>query len=211
MLPNLGKLSLLGILLLGCLRYGSAIVCPTMSQPLRVINTSGATNLSNAVNCTEGTVNAVWVGLVAINNTIEVGQGTTLNIVGEVGGGGTDAVIDGASSDRIFDVGTGAKLQIENATIHGGLAHASSGGGGIRCSGASLVLVDCVFESNMSNGSAGGGVWMEKSTMVVKGGSFVENTAIGGVGGAVYALESNLTIDNVLLKGNTALEGGAIY
>ncbi|CAM9652181.1 unnamed protein product, partial [Choristocarpus tenellus] len=157
------------------LRYLSAEVCPAFSQTFRVVDILGATNLSVAVNCTGGTVDAVWVGLVTIDGTIEVGQGTKLSIVGEVGVGGTDAIIHGASSARIFDVGTGATLQIKNTTIRGGLADAA-GGGGVRCSGGSIVLVDCVFDSNESNGS-GGGVWMEDSTILVTGGSFLGNVA----------------------------------
>ncbi|CAM9763806.1 unnamed protein product [Choristocarpus tenellus] len=211
MVRNIGELWLLTALAFSLHSSRlSAIVCPdTTSQSLRVSDTDGATDLSAAVNCTGGTVNVVWVGLVTILGTIEVGQDTTLNIVGEVGDGGTGAVINGASSVRIFEVGTGATLQVENTTIRGGLADAA-GGGGVRCSGASLILVDCVFESNESNGS-GGGVWMEESTIIVTGGSFVRNTAAEGMGGAVHALDSNLTIDSVFFDGNRALNGGAIH
>ncbi|CAM9421055.1 unnamed protein product [Choristocarpus tenellus] len=209
MFQNVGELGLLAVLVLQHLRYLSAVICPTTSEPLRVVDTPGAKKLSAAVNCTGGTVDAVWVGLVIIDGTIEVGQGTVLNIVGEVGDGGTDAVVQGASSARIFEVRTGATLQVKNATIRGGLADAA-GGGGIRCSGASLILEDCVLESNESNGS-GGGIWMEESTIVVTGGSFVGNTAEEGVGGAVHAIKSNITMDGVQLGGNRALEGGAIH
>lgn len=134
---------------------------------------------------------------------------------------------------RLFAVGPGGSLTLNNSTISGGSA--AKGGAiynagvhyipayynydpyinipGYYSSFGSLVLNNCVITGNSAS-TAGGGVF-NGGYAAIGGGSFSKNLSPGGAGGAIYNLGNyyfgnKLTISYSLITGNTAARGGGV-
>ena len=71
------------------------------SIPERVDNTSGASLLAEAVNCSGGSFDVEWAGLVEITQPIRVMNGTTLTVSGAPDG---SSILDGANETSHFEV-----------------------------------------------------------------------------------------------------------
>ncbi|MCY2991124.1 MAG: FG-GAP-like repeat-containing protein [Planctomycetota bacterium] len=126
------------------------------------------------------------------------------------GAGAATTVIDAASLDRVFDVHPGATLTLIGVTIQGGRATGTTeNGGGIENQG-SLVLIDCVVDTNTAVGVGVGGGIDNRDSLTVTRSRLSNNTA--DQGGAIHNLAGAvLTITDSVLQGNTAqLFGGAI-
>ena len=119
--------------------------------------------------------------------------------------------IDGAGSYRVFAVGGGADVALENLTIAHG--HANKGGG-INSSGT-LAVSNVVFDANVATNTAGGGLYVNNGSATVTASTFTANTANGN-GGAIDNFGGTLTVINSTFNGNAATSvaagyGGAIY
>ena len=99
--------------------------------------------------------------------------------------GGGAITLDGRHAHRLFDVGSGVTLMLNNLTLSNGYASGADGGA-------------------IANGSADGG-----GTLIINASRLLNNRA-GGSGGAIVSY-GPLTINNSLLEGNQALNGGALY
>ncbi len=95
----------------------------------------------------------------ANNNTVATGD---LDITGRLtirGAGIGSTIIDAGGIDRVFDIHTGANVEISGVTITGG--HVNAPGGGIRNAGT-LVVRNSEITGNHSEpagGPAGGGIY----------------------------------------------------
>ncbi|TVQ33790.1 MAG: choice-of-anchor D domain-containing protein [Wenzhouxiangella sp.] len=111
-----------------------------------------------------------------------------------IAGPGTDELtISGNNSSRVFSIGHGANVLINNITIANGQV-TNNQGGGIRNAGQ-LTITDCVMRDNVVVGSSGG---------VARIGGAIANTATS-------AGPSRLTVARCLFENNNASgEGGGI-
>ncbi|MBI3248699.1 MAG: thrombospondin type 3 repeat-containing protein [Deltaproteobacteria bacterium] len=145
---------------------------------------------------------------------------------------GNSSTITRSSVDafRIFAIGGGGDLTLQETTVSGGLAGggggvsnhgtltltdstisgntASGGGGGVYNSGT-LTLTDSTISGNSTDSySFGGGVSNRYGTATLTDSTISGNTASIG-GGGVFNLSSTLTLSRTLIAGNTAAVSGA--
>jgi hypothetical protein len=138
--------------------------------------------------------------------------------------------IDGGQATRVFAIGGGAAVTIDNLTIANGAANDSvltspvvglgfTGGGGILVSGGSLTVDSCALSDNLAHGAflpdtsappgaIGGAILVlnTNSSLKIRNSTFVGNQAVGTVagGGAIAeALGSTATVDNCTFSQNT--------
>ena len=92
----------------------AAMPCTTWknSLPARVDDTSAATQLAEALNCSGGSFDVEWVGLVEITQPIRVMNGTTLTVSGAPDG---SSIIDGANETSHFEV---SQSRVEGVILH---------------------------------------------------------------------------------------------
>ena len=67
-------------------------------QTWLVNDTTSATSLTEAVNCSGGTFNVTWRGSVLIDKVIYISDGTTFYVTGE----GSGAEVNGGGKERLF-------------------------------------------------------------------------------------------------------------
>lgn len=178
----------------------------TGAAPLRIENLTGVSALLSAVNCTDGgIVDAVWAGVVTLDEPISIGTGTFLNIVGE----DARAEVQGGSRIRLFDISAAGGLSLTQLKLSNGTAES---GGAIFSSAANVSIDSCVFEGNVASDGDGGAVWAKGGELTIVGGEFFGNRASRN-GGAVWASEAGLVV-----RGGTRLEenqagrdGGGLY
>lgn len=134
------------------------------------------------------------------------------------GRGATIARSDSAESTfRIFHVGDGAQLTLNNITLTNGSAQDTmevttfdDDGGAIYAEGATLLLNDVTLESNTA-ASGGGALYIGQSSNAnIRASSAVNNTALS-FGGAAYVSASTVSVQNSVISGNRSVFGGAIY
>lgn len=155
---------------------------------------SSGLNASSVFNCENGSFTAKWVGAVILTESIRIGRGTSVTIVGSYsksssnirslttssdsdGEGSPEAgAIDSAAVAEtafgpIFVVGHG-KLILDGIAVRGGNASSSVGsgvtrGGGIYAIGATLTVDWCTFEDNFAEES-GGAIRASGSRVIVR-------------------------------------------
>lgn len=173
----------------------------------RVDSLAGVSQLSNAVNCSDGgQLEAVWAGVVALDAPISIGAGTFLLVTGEDELAEVQGDLVGF---RLFNVSPGGGLSLSQLRLSRGVA---ANGGAVYSSMASLTLDNCSFGDNHAIGGDGGAVWANGGNVTIIGGEFLENTARAGYGGAVHAFDAVLTIlDGARFESNSAVRGGAVY
>lgn len=130
------------------------------------------------------------------------GEGDDANLSGDfdltstvtlVGASAATTLIDGASLDRVIDVGASATVTLQNLTVtHGALAGGAQPGGGIRNLG-SLALAGVT----VSNNTAGQGL------------ADSQTPTPGGDGGGIYSAGA-LTLTDVTVTTNSAGRGGSL-
>lgn len=172
-------------------------------DPIIVQDLESVSELSDAVNCTEGgQVQAVWTGSVALNATVVIGAGTFLTVTGE---DGAQAV--GAEDIRMFNVLAQGGLSISNVVLLGG---STNQGGAIFSNSATVTLEGCLVLNNSAT-DCGGAIWASGGELTIVGGKFYNNVA-RNEGGAVYAIDAKLTIEeDAHFDYNRAMKGGAIH
>lgn len=144
-------------------------------------------------------------------------QGATgdLDIRGDVIIVGRDAintVIDGANLDRVFDVQSGAKLELVGVTVRNGrtISGAGGAGGGIRVAGE-LALTRGVVAGSFAQSGAGGGIFGQGTGSKV---TLIQSTVWGNraANGAGLYIEGTIEMVNSTLSGNIATgQGGGLY
>lgn len=122
-----------------------------------------------------------WSGIVNLTETIRVGSGTTVSIVGDYENGlvatsgdtssGAAVVgMTGAPFGPIF-YSSGSTMSLTNLAIRNGNATSSVGtgissGGGVYAMNSNITVSGCAFEDNFAQ-DYGGGIRVNQSTLVV--------------------------------------------
>jgi predicted outer membrane repeat protein len=126
------------------------------------------------------------------------------------------ATISGDGLSRVFEVGPGASVTLNNLNITGGNAAAginqldpTDGGGILACGPSNLTLTNCTLSGNSAARDGGAiGTIYTGGTVTLTNCTLSGNSAAGG-GGAIDAY-STVTVTNCTLSGNSAKYGGAI-
>lgn len=178
------------------------IPCPSDIELVEVTNSSDARRLTQIVNCTGGSGSFIvlWTGRILINATLDISNGTSLNITGLDGG-----VIDGGGVVQLFNVSS-STLSLSNLALEHGNA---TNGGAIQASASDIIVTDCNITAN-SGTDSGGALSLEDSTLFFGGNvTFQSNRAIFQ-GGAVYAVSSWVTLGGTAqFENNNVSERGA--
>lgn len=139
-----------------------------------------------------------------LNKTGDLDVHGPLAIFGE---GAETTILDGNGTDRVLDVRTPGRLDLQRVTVRNGATPSPStpfnwnDGGGIRAD--ELTLVESLVTANRSASYGGGiSVW----GLVIRDSTVSGNEAARG-GGGIYAL-GILRAENVTVSGNRAPEGG---
>jgi CSLREA domain-containing protein len=124
-----------------------------------------------------------------------------------------DITVSGNDQVRVFSVGGGAKLALENLTVSHGLITDGRGGGANNVRGT-LTISNSTFSDNraaLGSFSPGGGVATESGTVIVRDSTFSDNRSLdsnnGGSGGGIYSLGSTTTVTNSTFSGNRSGTG----
>src|SRR4029077_8880564 len=108
-------------------------------------------------------------------------------------------IVDGANSWRIFDVSSGATLELKNLTIADANDLASSGGGIYNGQGT-LTVVNSTLLNNF--GFNAGGAIFNDGALTVTNSTFVGNSATDLGGGAIYNNSGTATVTNSTVFAN---------
>jgi hypothetical protein len=111
---------------------------------------------------------------------------------------------------RIFDVGSGGNLSLQNLTVTGGRTPAtpSVAGGGILIQGGGVARLEHVTVKNNASAALGGGV--ANFGFVDIGDSVVSDNNATDAGGGIFN-EGSLSLRNTTLSDNLASRGGAVF
>jgi hypothetical protein len=82
-----------------CLSTSEGALCNPLKRAFKVASKQQAAALVAAAKCEGGTIDVMWSGKVVLNETIVVGEGTTLIVKG-----GANSIIDGNNTMRLFEV-----------------------------------------------------------------------------------------------------------
>lgn len=131
---------------------------------------------------------------------------------------GGSATISGGGASRVFQVTTGAHVELKNLTITGGNGRAANPsvaegfdgiGGGILNQAGTLTITDCTIAGDRADAGGGGIFTFPGTTTNITGTSFSGDAA--GFGGAI-SNAGVLSIAGGAFRGNTAWasNGGAL-
>ena len=150
-----------------------------------VESTSDAQDLAKVVYCSGGVFEVSWNGIVEINETIYVVDGTVLHISGV----GLGAAIDGGGINRPFTV-RNASLNVTNLAIINGNA---TSGGAIAASGSALAFTRANVSGNTASINGGGILVTDRSSVVFNGETFFSGNAAVWGGAMVAKSGSNIS------------------
>ncbi len=102
---------------------------------------------------------------------------------------------------------SGASLLIEDCVVDGNGGPSVFRGGGVFCSGASVQITGSTIANNWSSGD-GGGVFLQGCTALVDDCTVSGNATIYSNGGGIFILGDSATVSNSTVSGNVALDGG---
>lgn len=171
----------------------SAAPCDSTAQESLAVTPSTSLDLSSVFACEDGAFEVQWSGTVSITETIRIGRGTTVAIIGggsDISGGTSDgetaevnqfAAIAAVNAFGPIFVANGSVLHLEGIAIRYGNATDSVGeglvnGGGVHALDADVTVVGCVFEANFALHS-GGGIYAKRSRLVVRDTAFRQSSA----------------------------------
>lgn len=124
-----------------------------------------------------------------------------------IDGANRSIIINGADSDRILYIESGATLALQDLDLRNG--YITNDGGAIYSRGV-LTLNDCALSENRAM-NHGGAIYTE-GTLSLTNTSFTGNSTDTGSGGALYIHEGNVYITGgVFLENGATYSGGAIY
>lgn len=191
------------------------------------LNDSGAGSLRQAILDATATPESDVIWFIAgLAGTITLGEplspGGTMTINGP---GANRVAISGNDASRVFTLGAGANLTVNDLTIRNGRSPAGTGsqGGGIYASAATLQLNRCIVRNNVASAvtaSYGGGIFgVDGSSVTLNDCTLHSNTASANTfsaGGGLSITGGSLTMNRCTLSGNhcqagTVVSGGAAY
>lgn len=145
----------------------------------------------------------VWYAHVLVRAEVQV--------VG-LGSSPDQVVLSGGESGTVLDVlGPAGALQVQGVTLDRGAGlqvEHNSGGGGLYCEGAGVVLAEDVrFTRNTANDGAA--LYAQDCTVTVRRAEFLDNVSEDD-GGAFTLWYGSATLEDVTFTGNQALDGGAL-
>lgn len=115
---------------------------------------------------------------------------------------------------RILDIGA-FTVVLNNLKVERGDPGGSNPGGGIRNSGGTLTLNNCIIDGNTSGtlaGGHGGGLHQTSGTLFINGSTIKNNQSNLGRGGGVDITSGTATLTNCTVQNNQATNNaGAIY
>lgn len=196
-----------------------------------------ASTLQNAVSSANSN-SQLWIkkGVYNVSSTLAVAIGVSnLKLYGGFFGNETAlsqrnyltnlTILDGQTTTQILII-RGASVEVNGITFRNGFVtgtivggtNPNSGGGAIRVYGASSVLKNCKFLSNVSTSERGAGAvfFWYGNNHIVDNCEFINNTdngvnAVGG-GGAIHTWDNSVQIINSKFTNNTSINaGGAVY
>ena len=121
--------------------------------------------------------------------------------------GGDLLTVSGNNASRVFEIVSGATLNLDGLIVANGYLYGD--GGGIKNSGT-LTLDNSIVRNNSTayTGYRGGGIY-NTDTLVLNSSTISGNSAKSS-GGAIYS-SGTVSVSNSIISGNSALEGGGIY
>lgn len=172
--------------------FADAAPCTTTAQQSVTASQSSALNLSSLFDCEGGDFAVTWSGIVSVQASIKIGNGTTVSISGDyisdvtvadssssigsrgsaVNNSGTSAAVAATRFGPIFVV-QGGVLNLAGIAVREGGATVTIGlsGGGVFAEDANVTVTGCAFE-NSSAELYGGGIYANRSTLVVQDTAF---------------------------------------
>lgn len=134
-----------------------------------------------------------------------------LGITGDVTITGADAgasIINGNTTDRIFDILGSTDVELTKLTLQGGRV-VSGDGGAIRNAGT-LTIAASTLRNNSSSAGNGGAIFNAGSGSIDLINVTLSNNAAAGGGGAIFdSSGGSVVLTNVTISSNTAVGGGA--
>jgi hypothetical protein len=132
-----------------------------------------------------------------------LGEGKVLNLIGA---GASQTVIDAAGIDRVFDVRTGASLNLSGVTVTGGQTLL---GGGILVNGrGNLTLENSTVSDNFSSNIAGG--IFNNGTVTLTNSIVTRNSTNSIAGGIFNSISGIAIITDSIISHNSGTIGGGI-
>ena len=127
-----------------------------------------------------------------------------------VGAGSGATIVDANGLDRVFQVASGATVQLSDLTVKGGSASGSGLGGGLLMQGSDLHLTRVIVANNNA-GDSGGGLYVQAGTAEIEDSTFRANQALKG-GAIRNATGTTVTINRSTIDTNSAVNfGGGLY
>lgn len=114
-----------------------------------------------------------------------------------IGQGATQLTVSGNKASRVFEVASGAIVELSGMTIANGVGNL---GGGILNSG-NLTISHSQITNNTAN--AGGGIFNKQGSLVVKNSTLNGNSALS-TGGGIFNFAGRLDISNSTVSSNSA-------
>lgn len=137
-------------------------------------------------------------GTIALNSQLLINKNLTID------GTGADRIsISGKNASRVFEIASGAVVEIEGLAIANGLTDAN--GGGIVNQGT-LTVNNSILRNNSANY---GGAIHNTGTLTVNNSTLKDNSATSG-GGAIYGDWGSVSIAHSTIDRNSSLQGGGI-
>ena len=179
---------------------------PDLVEAIRAANlTPGSDTLELAGNC-------AYTLMIAQDNT---GNGLPI-ITGEISINGNVAVIErslvgGVASFRLFQIGAGGKLELNNLTLRNGNRRGANIVCPANCGGAifNQGIVQIQNSTFLNNASSGGGAIYNAGTAEIVNSTLTGNTAI--TGGAILNAGAAFAITHATIASNKAeFEGGGV-
>ena len=127
----------------------------------------------------------------------------------EITGDGTNAILNAASKNRIFNITNPGKLTIKDLKLTKGLAGSSdtSDHGGAICNAGELTVISCEIIGNTAKTSSGGGVFVKAGGKCTITGTSSRKSIIGknaSPKGAGIQIEGECTIGEYTVIGGSA-------
>jgi hypothetical protein len=145
-----------------------------------------------------------------VSGDLDIRANTAATSLSIRGGGPLTTVIDGSAVDRVFDIGPGKAVAIENLTIRNGDATISAvtkDGGGVRADNASVSLLHVHLTGNKA--SAGGGLAaLNGASISLLRVTISLNTATTGGGGGARLAGNDAFVDDITVSDNTSQGSG---
>jgi uncharacterized repeat protein (TIGR01451 family) len=117
-----------------------------------------------------------------------------------------DAQANASNRRRVIEIaGTSGPVTVDGFHLLNG--YVSDSGGGIRASGATVVLARDRIYGNTAVGSPGGGIYLFNSDVTIVDSHIYANMTTG-FGGGLYARQTDFDLTNNVLADNLATSGG---